>query len=353
VRTISTNGSGSATPRLSGPVRFALSLLLLVPVVTVQAASLFDADAVIDVTLTGPMQYLVADRARKPQAGFVLQAEGKFHAVTVRTRGNSRLKLCSFPLLRLQFNEDDTLDGVFEGQDKLKLVTHCRNYRSSQVDLLQEYAAYRIFELISDVAYKTRLLRITFRDTANLDKGDALTRYAFVLESEGEFENRVGAVRQRVAGISPGSINARQAALTYIFHYLIGNTDWSLVTADSARYCCHNGHLFQKEGQTYIVPNDFDLSGLVNARYAKPHPAVGVSRVTQRRYRGYCLSREALSDALASIRSKQEQILGVFEQIPGLDKKDIEKSNKYLRIFFEQAREPNKLLAKFESCCLE
>lgn len=333
-------------------VRLLLLLLTFVPLFQAHGASLFDSDSVIDVTLTGPLQSLIDSRASGAQLPFVLQVNGIDHDIAVRARGNSRLKLCKFPLLRLNFKKNEPSGSVFDGQDKLKLVTHCRNYEASQVDLLQEYAAYRIFEEISDVAYKTRLMRVTYVETEGRDKGEQLTRYAFLIEPESEFETRIAGQRQALPGIAPSALNDNQAALTYVFHYLIGNTDWSLVTADGAQDCCHNGHLYEISGQIYLVPNDFDLSGLVNARYAKPNRSIGISRVTQRRYRGYCLPTEALSNALTIIRGKEKEILNVFDHVPGLNDKEAEKSKNYLRSFFKNAANHEKLLHKFEKSCL-
>lgn len=326
--------------------------LLLLNFDSSRASPLFDDDSVLEASLTGPLQSLIDARAAGNDWPFLLQADGREYSINVRARGNSRLQLCQFPLLRLDFRTADTSGSVFEGQDRLKLVTHCRKYDSSEVDTLQEYAAYRIFAVISDFSYKTRLLHINYTDSQALPKGESFSRYAFLVESEAELERRVNGQRQRVEGVAVNSLEQQHAALVYVFHYLIGNTDWSLVTADGASSCCHNGHLYSVAGKIYLVPNDFDLSGLVNARYAKPHPSLRISRVTQRRYRGYCTGTEYLTNALAVIAAKQEEILSVFDDLPGLSPKDLDKSKKYLRGFFDRAQDQQKLLKSFESQCL-
>jgi hypothetical protein len=48
---------------------------------------------------------------------------------------------------------------VFAGQEKLKVVTHCRNEDSGETNVLEEYAAYRILGLLTEAAYRVRLLR--------------------------------------------------------------------------------------------------------------------------------------------------------------------------------------------------
>ena len=89
--------------------------------------------------------------------------------------------------------------------------------------------------------------------------------------------------------------------LTFVFQYLIGNTDWSLVTADTEEHCCHNIDLFELGGHTLLVPYDFDLAGLVDASYAKPDPEIKIRSVRTRRYRGYCLPAPVLAEALDTV----------------------------------------------------
>ncbi len=317
------------------------------------ASPLFDSDSVIEVTLTGPLGSLIDSRKESTEWPFVLRANGREHPVKVRARGISRLKLCGFPLMRLNFKGSEVVDSVFAGQDKLKLVTHCRNHLSSQTDTLQEYAAYRIFNVISEYSYRTRLLRISYVNSEKKRKKTTISRYAFVVESAEEAADRVNGQRVRLGGLTLGSLNERQAALVYIFQYLIANTDWSLVIADGATSCCHNVHLYEINGDNNPFPHDFDMSGLVGARYAKPLPEVGISRVTQRRYRGYCISSDVLKGALAEIRAKQDEILAVFDDIPGLSEKEIKTSKKFLQTFFKRAGDQEKLLKRFESRCLD
>lgn len=124
------------------------------------ASPLFDDDAAIDVELTGPVSTLIRKKKDRIEQPFLLRANGVEHEIRVRVRGKSRLRVCDFPPLRLNFSGQETSGTVFAGQEELKLVTHCRNRATAQTDALQEYSAYRIFNLLSDVSYKVRLLRI-------------------------------------------------------------------------------------------------------------------------------------------------------------------------------------------------
>lgn len=86
--------------------------------------------------------------------------------VDVRLRGKGRLEQCKFPPLRLDFDPAETGESAFAGQDELKLVTHCINSTAGEKNLLEEYLAYRIFNLLSDYSYRVRLLHVSCVDTA-------------------------------------------------------------------------------------------------------------------------------------------------------------------------------------------
>lgn len=329
-----------------------LPIALLAHAAHTGATPLFEDGAALKVKLTGPLSSLLADEDDRKELPFILHANDLTHPVKVRLRGNSRRLVCDFPLLRINFKVDDTAQSIFDGQNKLKLVTHCRKSESPQIDLLEEYAAYRIFNLISDFSYRVRLLHITYTDTDGRLKENISDHYGFLIESASEFADRVGGKPAHVAGVSLRSLDSQQAASVYIFQYLIGNTDWSLVAADGDDSCCHNGDLFDIGFNRYYVPYDFDLAGLVNAGYARPDPSLRISRVTQRQYRGYCVSTDALKNALNAIKARRVDILDVISQLPGLTQKDIAAKTKYLNRFFVRANDEDKIVKSFERSCL-
>ena len=328
------------------------ALLLALQVAPANASSLFDDDEVIDIDLIGPISTVIDDTKNREERPFILRAFGIDHAVQVRMRGKSRSRVCSFPPLRLRFEEGEAHQTVFDEQTKLKLVTHCRNSNSYQVDALQEYAAYKIFSLLSDVSYRVRLLRVNYVDSESTSKKKNVERYAFFIESDTELATRVGAQPVEATGVSLRTLDSRQAATVYVFQYLIGNTDWSMVMADEDDKCCHNGDLFDIGSALYYVPYDFDLSGLANPRYASPDPSLRISRVTQRLYRGYCISVDSLKEALGEVKAKENDILDVVGQLPGLSQKEVDSSNRYLDQFFDRAIDAEKLVKSFDRNCL-
>ena len=160
-----------------------VAALLIAAAGTATASPLFEDREAIEVVLQGPFAALHEDMGSREQLPFTLSAEGVDHNVKVRLRGKSRLQVCRFPPLRLNFKKSATDDTVFATQDKLKLVVPCNWSGRAHKDLVEEYAAYRIFNLLSDASYRVRLLHALFIDPDDRSLEDKGPRYAFVLEA--------------------------------------------------------------------------------------------------------------------------------------------------------------------------
>ncbi|NNE05716.1 MAG: hypothetical protein HKN15_08350 [Xanthomonadales bacterium] len=315
------------------------------------ASPLFNQQDVLEMELEGPFTTLVANIPDREQHDMTLRLDGFELPVRVRVRGKSRTRECEFPPLRLHFDKNDVKGTVFEGQHKLKLATHCRDRASAEINLLDELAAYRAFEAVSGAAFRTRLVRIRYIDAAHKSKRAVTVRYAFLIESIGELAGRINGTPLEVEGVRRSEINEAQAALVYMFQYMIGNTDWSLVRNEEDEECCHNLDLVEVDGSTYLIPYDFDLAGVVNAPYARPDPSLGLRSVRQRRYRGYCLPEPAHRRAIRHFVDRRRTILASAGSVPAADS-DVARIVNYLDDFFDDTGKPDRLLARFERYCL-
>jgi hypothetical protein len=317
------------------------------------ASALFESQEVIELGLAGPLGSLFENRGEQLERPFVLHSEGVAQPLKVRLRGHSRARVCEFPPLRLNFPADVDERSVFSGQDKLKLVTHCRNYDRGEQDLLEEYLAYRILNVLTDLSFRVRLLRILYDDSDGILPAEAAHRYGFVIESREAFSARTGARNVVLPGFPRHGHDQRQAALMYVYQYLVANTDWMLLKADYDEGCCHNLELFELGSRLIFVPYDFDVAGLINAKYAFPDSKLRIKRVTQRLYRGLCTDRATLREALRTVTSKRDEILALSEHIPGLEPDNARRARSYLDEFFEEAADEEDLLDRFEKHCLE
>ena len=110
--------------------------------------------------------------------------------IEARTRGRCRRerRTCTFPPLRLNFVTKQAKGTVFAKQDKLKLVTHCKNAYEQLV--LKEYLLYRAYNLLTDRSYRVRFVEITYVDSAQ--KRAPVSRYAFFIEDKESMAERNG-----------------------------------------------------------------------------------------------------------------------------------------------------------------
>lgn len=334
---------------LLGLCSFAILLLISA---RLGAEPLFEDDSVLEVKLTGPFGTTFKDMEDRTERPFIFESAGVEYPVKVRLRGHSRLRVCDFPPLRLNFRKSDISESVFAGQDKLKLVTHCRNYDRAEQNMLEEYAAYRILNVLTDLSYRVRLFRINYADTDGELPETAANHYGFVLETAENLAERIGATPVVMKGVPKRRHDLELAALVYVYQYLIANTDWGLVKADYAEGCCHNIDLFELDNTVLIVPYDLDLSGLVNANYAFPDELLRIKKVTQRLYRGLCTDRAVLVAAIDEVIARETQILDTLLETPGLTEDNRNKATKFLGRFFEQARNKDKLIKNFEKRCI-
>jgi hypothetical protein len=335
----------------------ALTLLGLLPISAPAAPALFGGDDLLELRLSGPLGTISKDRkdSDREEHLFVLGVGDRELPVHVRVRGKSRTVHCEFPPLRLRFEPQDAAQTVFAGQDKLKLVTHCRSGRDQyENNLLDEYTAYRIFNLISDASYRVRLLRVTYDDTDNRLQSLDQPYYAVLIEPDDALAQRVGASVAQLPGILYSRLDAEQTARVNVFQYLLGNTDWSLVANQDDQYCCHNVDLLDTGDTLYPVPYDFDLSGLVNAKYAKPAEGARIRKVTSRRYRGYCRSSiDDVGNALDAIVALREPIVAVASSVAVVGNEAAQARAQYIDRFFEEAiNDRGKMLEQFEKDCI-
>lgn len=231
-----------------------------------------------------------------------------------RARGNFRRskKNCRFPPLRLNFKENQVDGTVFEGQDKLKLVTPCHDERDDyQRYIFNEYLAYRILNVLTPNSFRVRLVEITYEDTS--EDYETRTKIGFLIEDEDDMAARASGTLEDVAQFHPARAYGEYSVLVAMFNYMIGNTDWSPVYF-------HNVKLVRTEDARFLtVPYDFDFSGTVNARYATVDPSLhnDIRRVTQRLYRGFCRDELVHESAVAPFREHRAEIEALYTDFLG------------------------------------
>lgn len=328
-------------------------------------APLFASHEPLVFTIEAPLSTIFKDRGvertERPANLAVSGSDGQLVRldVDIRTRGKTRAerRICEFPPLRLDF--DTAAHGtVFERQNDLKLVTHCQDGRSEYDQyVLQEYLVYRMYNLLTDLSFNARLARVTYVDTEG--KRDAVTRYAFLLEDVDAVAARNGWKALRIPAVPPQVVDPQILALVGVFQYMIGNPDWSLFTVEPGEEaCCHNTvPVGAESGPIFSVPYDFDISGIVNTRYADrlfgpERRNLGIRRVRERAYRGLCASAGHLPGVFGLFNQKRDGIYALYREQPGVNAEVAKETVEYLDAFYETINDPRKVEREFANRCI-
>ncbi len=325
----------------------------------IAAQPLFASHNTLAVRITAPLAAIQRERdsGEYHDGTFEFQdAAGTPHVLDIklRARGNYRRRetTCQLPPIRLNFRKSQVAGTLFDGQDKLKLVTHCQsgNVRYEQF-VLKEYLAYRILNAFTDRSFSVRLLRIHWTNSAS--PGDDVERHGFLIEDDDGLADRLGYDVVESPGINPRTLDPEYAALVAVFQYLVGNTDYSLIRGTAEDGCCHNAVLLGKRDQPYLsVPYDFDFSGFVNTPYAEPSPNLTIRTVRTRLYRGYCDVNDALEPALQTVRDKRADIIALIRQQEGLDDRNRNKGLRYIESFYKAIDKPSTITRNMLGRCL-
>jgi hypothetical protein len=308
-----------------------------------EAAPLFASDEPLKLTLHTDIDWLRDERSDEEEVeGRVLLAGTDGVEVSlpvqVRTRGNFRRnkRNCNFPPLRLNFATSEVEGSVFEGQDKLKLVSPCHDGRDSYQDyVFYEYLVYRTYQLLTPVSLRVRLVEITFEDIEG--DYDTRTKFGFIIESDEQMAARNRGVLEEVGTLNPGLSNGEYATMMSLFQLLIGNTDWS-----STEF--HNMKLVHTEENRFLtVPYDFDFSGAVDARYATPDPRLGIRNVRQRIFWGICYPQvQDYAHWAPFFTERRQAITDLYMGFDLLEDDDREDAVKYFDDFWEIMEDERK-----------
>ncbi len=311
---------------------------------------LFSSEEVLQIKLTGNVRDALGDRSKDPKYfnfSIVYQQESGTEAsapVRVKTRGNFRKDKsnCGYPPLMLNFAKKDQAESsLFYNRDKVKLVMPCKGDEY----VVREYLIYKLYNLITPRSFRARLVKVTLDDS--IRKKTTGPFYGILLEEEESV-----AKRNEMKPVEPKMLRPHQAEtesfLTMaVFQYMIANTDWSTQYRQNLKF------LVKNENDLPIpVPYDFDHAGLVSAPYAQPAEELQMRSVTERRYRGYCVTDMTVFDPVfAKFKSLKEEFYKVYNSCTMLEAKAIKTATKFLDDFYAILDNPKAVQKDFGYPC--
>ncbi|MFI5134131.1 MAG: hypothetical protein ACHQEB_07340 [Chitinophagales bacterium] len=278
----------------------------------------------VEMTLSTDMRKLISDKLKMTeQPGSVtlrLPDSSTFAGeITIRARGITRKETCNMPPTLLNFKTSSP--SGLSPLHKLKLVSGCSVTSDDERLALKEYIAYKIYNLLTDMSFRVRLVHITYVDTKG--KAKTYTQYGYLIEDVDAMAKRNNCKDLKKTAVAQERTNRQQMTLVSLFEYMIANTDWSVMNF-------HNVKLLQTKDSIaslpYAVPYDFDYCGLVNAYYAVTSEVIGTQAVTERIYRGFPRRMDELQATISIFNQQKENIKNLimnFEPLPIKHRKDM------------------------------
>ncbi|WP_430814591.1 hypothetical protein [Carboxylicivirga sp. RSCT41] len=275
-------------------------------------------------------------------------ADSSTFNVRCRARGNNRKDICFFPPVMLNFKPDTlfTTDGYLA---KLKLVTHCVNSKIYEEYMLEEYLIYKLWELVSPYALRTRLLDVTYYDIGA--RGKNYRSKGFFIEPLYMMTERTNTIEIEGEYFHDAVINSLDADRVAFFCYMIGNTDWRIKSGHNIKFI---KPVDDSREEVTAIPYDFDHAGLVNASYANPAEWSSAESVTDRDYTGRCRDYDdnyyqLIKEFMAVEEDVYKTILN-FEHLEPRKRKAI---YKYVVAFYKELKKPEAFIRNIRSSCMD
>jgi hypothetical protein len=306
---------------------------------------LFKDDVPLQMTLTTDVRQLTGEKAKEAfqKAMVTLKLPDSTlvkEEIELRARGNFRKDYCYIPSLMLNFKTVDV--NKLASLEKMKMVCTCRMGKEFEQLVIKEYTAYKMFNTLSDMSFRVRLVVMTFIDSEGKKK--PINQYGFLIEDVDDMAKRNDCRELELKKLQAEASNRKYMTMVNLFQYMIGNTDWS-VPGD------HNIKLIQPKdsanARPYAVPYDFDFSGLVDAPYAIPDEQLGTTSVKERVYRGFPRSMEELQESIVNFNAKKAEIYKLITDQELLEKRSKDDMIKYLDEFYKVINDPRSIKKEF------
>lgn len=250
--------------------------------------------------------------------------------IKIETRGNFRSDPynCDFPPIKFYFKDYAQNElTLFEGQEELKLVTHCQQEIKDYVrHVYREYLIYRIYNILTPYSFQVRLFNINYKPRFGIRNN---MKPGFFIEDNDMLAARFGGKElDRDDNYLP--VDSTYYALVSFFEYMIGNTDWSVKMMQNIEV------IQTVKGNNIPVPYDFDISACVCPPYAPR--ALNINRTTymKRKYCGPKFSKTIVSKVLKIFNEKKQDVLYLIDESILLNAQEKKRFTHYIGDFYRE-----------------
>ena len=312
----------------------------------------FDSEKLLKLSLSFDQRQFIKQKHKEEYQDAVLRIfidqEWIERDIRIRARGERRRVLCSLPPIKFNFKKVDSTDVYLGDETTLKLVTWCKDFGEYPDLVLKEFLVYKMYNVLTDFSYKVRLVEIEYIDTGRKNKSE--TRYGFLIEHLRDVANRNKAYELGKLNLTQKMLDKQLLSLMGVFHFMIGNTDWSIQGPHNVRFI----RLKDVNRLAPIaIPYDFDYSGIVGADYAVPTEGLPIDDIRDRYYFVYCLPEDVMMESFELFKNKRDEIYQVVETFSPLDIRERDRMTRYLEGFFEILDSERLTRQRILNACLD
>ena len=309
----------------------------------------FQEESIVDATLEMDLKDLLAKKARERFLPGTLTLTFKNGStvkekISASARGNFRRETCFMPGLKVNFRVDST--SSLSKFKEMKLSNGCSSGDDPGQLVIKEYLAYKIYNLLTEMSLRVRLMNLSFKDVSG--KRKPYTQFAFLIEDVDDMAKRNHMVEVQGTKYNTEQTNRDQMTLVTLFEYLIGNTDWSVPAYHNIKLIAPKD---DKNVRPYAIAYDFDICGFVDPPYATIDEQLQdkITTVRDRLNRGFPRTMDELKTAVKLFNDKKEKIIGLIKNNEYLNSKEKSRTLDYVEDFYKtinNERELNRIFVE-------
>lgn len=306
---------------------------------SVDKGQFFKDTALLNATITTSLSHILRQKQKEGvqfPAYFSTTFPDGFsvhESILLEVRGHFRRDNCYWPPIRVIFKNSKS--SVMKPLGSLKLVSQCRTSAADKQYLLKEFLIYKIYNLLTEMSFRVRLLNLRWEDTTNKTK--PMTEYAFLIEDVKDLAERNDCFDLKNAKLKTEATDRKRMTLVAVFEYMIGNTDWAVPNDHNVKLIIPKT---DSSHRPYVIPYDFDYSGLVNTDYAVPDERLPIQTVRERLYCGFPRSLPELNDVLALFKERKTAVYDLINNFNLLTARNKKEMIDYLDEFFSTINNP-------------
>jgi hypothetical protein len=265
----------------------------------------------------------------------------------IRPGGVSRQDICKWPPIKIKISPEYIATAGLRPSGNIELIVSCEEKNRFEQFVLLEYAAYKMYNILTDISLRTQLTKIRLIESNKNGKIALDPTFAFITEHPTEMAYRLGGkVVEGRKNTRPNTLEHQNFDIACLFQFMIGNTDWY-------PYNNHNmDFLLLPNRERYVtLIYDFDAAGFVGTPYSIPHTSLPIKDVRDRYFMGLCRDDAENQATLQYFRDKKSELLGFCQNLPYLNKSSKELSIGYLEDFFEIIENPKQTKKQILNDC--